>query len=386
MTSRAADYDLIIIGAGLSGCLSLLALKRKFPELKILVLEKNSTMSNTHTWCFHENDVPTGIKDSAWIWLHDLVSKSWPAYEVRFPNYTRQLNSPYHAITSERLAFRILSEFANSIRFGSEVTSFTDTRVHLKDTEVLNADLVLDASGWPKLEKSKFAFQKFVGLDVELSSPHGLTAPILKDVTVAQTDGYRFIYTLPWDENRCLIEDTYYSNTDELNIDELQKGILRYAEKQNWKIKSILRTEVGCLPLALYAIEDSSSLSHSVGAKSMCLNPVTGYTLPQTLALAHAFYEIPKFSKAALMTAILQVQTQMKDQSKYLRLLNRMMFLAARPERRYKILERFYSLDEGLIHRFYCSRLTLLDKLRILAGKPPVNPLKALRVLSDLSS
>lgn len=35
-------------------------------------------------------------------------------------------------------------------------------------------------------------------------------------------------------------------------------------------------------------------------------------------------------------------------------------------------MQRFYGLPDGLIQRFYAGRLTPLDKLRIVSGKPPV--------------
>ncbi|RZJ40831.1 MAG: lycopene cyclase, partial [Brevundimonas sp.] len=56
----------------------------------------------------------------------------------------------------------------------------------------------------------------------------------------------------------------------------------------------------------------------------------------------------------------------------FYRLLNRMLFRAAKPQERYKVLERFYRLPEPLIERFYAAGSTLADKARILSGKPPV--------------
>ena len=53
-------------------------------------------------------------------------------------------------------------------------------------------------------------------------------------------------------------------------------------------------------------------------------------------------------------------------------MLTKMLFGAARPQQRYRLLERFYRLPEGLIERFYAGHSTIADKLRVLAGKPPV--------------
>jgi lycopene beta-cyclase len=65
-------------------------------------------------------------------------------------------------------------------------------------------------------------------------------------------------------------------------------------------------------------------------------------------------------------------------------MLARMLFLAAKPSERYRVLERFYTLDPALIGRFYAGRSTSWDKFRILSGKPPVPVTRALRaVLED---
>jgi len=63
----------------------------------------------------------------------------------------------------------------------------------------------------------------------------------------------------------------------------------------------------------------------------------------------------------------------------FMRLLNRMLFYASPPLQRYRILQRFYTLPQQLIERFYAAQLTWFDQLRILTGKPPVGMLPAFR-------
>jgi lycopene beta-cyclase len=53
-------------------------------------------------------------------------------------------------------------------------------------------------------------------------------------------------------------------------------------------------------------------------------------------------------------------------------MLNRMLFGAASPPERYRVLEHFYRLPPATIGRFYAGRSTLLDKARILSGRAPV--------------
>lgn len=49
-----------------------------------------------------------------------------------------------------------------------------------------------------------------------------------------------------------------------------------------------------------------------------------------------------------------------------------MLFSAARPHERWRLLERFYGLPEKLIERFYAGQSTRLDMARVLVGRPPV--------------
>ena len=70
----------------------------------------------------------------------------------------------------------------------------------------------------------------------------------------------------------------------------------------------------------------------------------------------------------------------------FYRALNRMLFLAAGPQERRQVLERFYKLRPGLIARFYAGENTLLDKLRILSGKPPVKMSRAYKAVFGYQS
>ena len=76
-------------------------------------------------------------------------------------------------------------------------------------------------------------------------------------------------------------------------------------------------------------------------------------------------------------------RTGHRQDERFLRLLNRMLFRAAKPEERYTVLQRFYGLNQGLIERFYAGTLTWRDKARILIGKPPVPVSKALYNFSE---
>ena len=60
-----------------------------------------------------------------------------------------------------------------------------------------------------------------------------------------------------------------------------------------------------------------------------------------------------------------------------------MLFRAADPPQRYRVLERFYRLPAPLIARFYAGRSTMVDRARVLTGKPPVAIGRAIRAMME---
>ena len=67
----------------------------------------------------------------------------------------------------------------------------------------------------------------------------------------------------------------------------------------------------------------------------------------------------------------------------FYRMLSKMLFKAAEPGERYRILERFYRLDEKLIARFYAGQSRPVDRARVLMGKPPVPVGRAIQALRN---
>lgn len=370
-------WDVLIVGGGLAGGLLLHALRHFHPQARVLLLERQSILGGNHTWCFHSSDV----QEKCWAWLKALVSKSWTSYEVVFPRYHREIPGGYHAIRSEDFHHRLMSWHGSFIHLNQSVTDLDFHSVTLSEGEVLHASCVIDARGWPLDSSSgQCGFQKFLGLDVRLKKPHGLQKVRLKDAKVSQTDGYRFIYLLPWNEYEILVEDTYYSNQPSLDRGRIKKEIGDYIQKQGWEIEAILREEVGCLPLSLDAkTRKLPAKSLLLGAASGIYQPVTGYTFPQTLERVQALAETTQIAVSSWQRVLNSWEDQHRSQVHYLSFLNRMMFRAAEPTKRYLILERFYTLSQDIIERFYQGKLSTTDKIRILCGKPPVSILKALR-------
>ena len=377
-----ARTSLILAGGGLANGLIAYRLSRKRPEISVRLVEGGDTLGGRHTWSFFDTDV-----GSVGDWISVFVAKSWSAYEVRFPKRRRRLGNLYRSITSERFHHVLTAELGDRVILNARIERLGADWVLLADGRRLTANLVIDGRGPAASPDLILGYQKFLGQTVRLAAEHGLDAPIIMDATVDQLEGYRFLYVLPWDARVLLIEDTRYTDGADLDRDDLRRGIAAYARSRGWTIDAVLEEEEGVLPVALggdieahWRRADGAALS---GLRAALFHPTTGYSLPDAVALADAICGLAAVDAGSVERLIRERSIRLWHDRAFFRLLNRLLFRAARPGERYQVLERFYGLPEVLIARFYAARLTGLDKLRILSGKPPVPIGAALRCIGE---
>jgi lycopene beta-cyclase len=374
--------SLLLAGGGLANGLIAYRLAQLRPEISVLLAEAGDRLGGRHTWSFFDTDVgPAGE------WIGAFVAKSWSAYEVRFPKQRRRIANGYNSITSQRFHEVMTAQLGDRVMLNARIETLGPDWVLLADGRRLTADLVIDGRGPAAAPDLALGYQKFLGRRVRLAAEHGLAAPIIMDATVDQADGYRFLYVLPWDARTLLIEDTRYTDGADFDRDELREGVGEYARGQGWTIEAVLEEEEGVLPVAL----DGDIEAHwrraegraPSGLRAALFHPTTGYSLPDAAALADAICCLATIDAPSVERLIRERSIRLWRERAFFRLLNRMLFRAARPGQRYRVLERFYGLPEALIARFYAARLTRLDKLRILAGKPPVPVGAALRCIAE---
>ena len=368
-------YDFIFVGGGLANLVSAYRLKITHPHLRTLVLEAKSELGGEHTWSVHESDISAG----SWSWFRPLLSKSWKGYDVFFPQLSRSLKSDYHSIDSAEFVEKVTAAGV-TIRLGVAVTEVSQHAVKSAG-ESWAAECVLDGRGWQSAA-TVCAYQKFLGQRVQLSQPHSLTRPTIMDARVPQKDGYRFVYVLPWSDTEVLIEDTRYSDTPDVQVEAYRMEIRDYCASQGLSVEKVTYEEIGVLPIVLNGeLPSSDNGVIPWGTRGGFFQPTTGYSLPTAIENAEKLSGLSSFRHS---TVYPQTQIWMKQnwkRGRFLRGLNRMMFYAAAPEERFRILQRFYGLPGDLIERFYAGKLTIADQARILSGRPPVSVTRALKAL-----
>ena len=377
-----ADADLILVGGGLANGLLALRLRQQRPDLRLLVLEQGKTLGGNHTWSFHDHD----LTPAQHLWLEPLVGKRWPGYEVIFPALKRRLGSGYASIFSERFHHHLTAELGDGLRLRTSVVAVEPRQVRLASGDILGAAAVIDGRGVRRTDHLALGFQKFLGQELRLQQPHGLREPIIMDASVAQQDGYRFVYVLPLSADTLLIEDTYYADADSVAPETLRENIDHYASARGWTIAEVLREEQGVLPIVLSgdlpAFWDEAGGVPQTGLSAALFHPTTGYSLPDAVRLADHLIGLDRWDAGSLFEATRSYSLTQWRQRGFFRLLNRMLFMAGPADRRWAVMQRFYRLREPLIQRFYAADLTTWDRLRIVSGKPPVPVGEALRALA----
>jgi len=372
------DADLLLVGGGLANGLLAWRLRQLRPELRVVVLEAGSVLGGQHTWSFHATDLDAAQH----AWIAPLVAHRWPCHSVRFPARERRLDGGYASIPSARFHAVLTQALGDAVRLDTPVAEVTARSVTLASGQVLHAGAVVDARA-ARPRGIRFGWQKFVGQEWQLRQPHGLPGPILMDATVPQRGGYRFVYTLPLDARTVLVEDTVYADGVALDDAAFRAGIADYLRAQGWLPQALRREERGVLPIVLggdpRALWQAAGGVPRAGQSAALFHPTTGYSLPDAVRVADLASGLPRLDADALFHALRAHALAQWRRQGFFRLLNRMLFLAAEPGERWRVMQRFYGLPEPLIARFYAGRPAAADKLRILAGKPPVPLGAALR-------
>lgn len=363
------EFDVVLVGGGLQSALVALAVLHAREAARVALVERSERLGGNHTWSFHAGDVPSDAR----AWVDPLVIARWSGFDVRFPRLQRSFESEYASVDAERLQDVVTDAFASRagsrIFTGAAATAVRGDEVFLADGTSLRGNLVVDARG-PGALDAPCGYQKFVGLELGLRKPSPITRPVLMDASVAQTDGFRFFYVLPFAPDRVLVEDTYYSDTRDLDAASLRAGILLYAEQAGLDVESVLREEQGQLPLPLawpYVASASSPLV--AGFAGGFFHPTTGYSFPVAVRVArHVAAHLHRDVFGAEWRALHEDHAR---QVRFALMLNRLLFGATPPHHRRDVLERFHKLPEATVRRFYALETTWADRARIIVGRPP---------------
>lgn len=362
----------IICGGGLSGSLAAIALAKRRPDIDLLLIESGQSFGGNHIWSFFDSDIAPGCQ---WL-LGAVATRRWPDHEIRFPKRSRILPLGYNSIRSHDLDTAVRTALcSDQYRLGEKVSELGPSHV-LSAGKRIEADCVIDARGPGSMPNVELGWQKFVGRVYRFSRAHGVVRPMIMDGTVEQVDGFRFAYLLPLSPTELLVEDTYYSSSPLFDLGAIGSRLEELSSRIGRGDGETVSEEQGRLPVVIDGdfenVWPSTDLVPRLGLAGGFFHPTTGYSLPDALATAVLLAKQPELRVEAVFSSLRERAGKLWSERQFFQLLNRMLFRAAEPAERYRVLEHFYRLPQAVISRFYSARLTTFDKFRILSGRPPV--------------
>ncbi len=381
-STQNKSFNYIIVGGGLQAALIVKALRHYQSTASILLIEKAEMLCGNHTWSFHASDVP----NSASCWVGGLPIKSWEGYTVEFPGLKRRVGLKYCSLQSADVR-QAISNMAGDedeneslvnghsleLLTGTSATKVDSTSVETADGQLFNAELVIDCRGLTRdqmAEDVRCGYQKFHGFEIQLSQEWASRDPVLMDARISQADGFRFLYVLPLNNRRVLIEDTCFSDNPRLQRADCLRSMKRYLEDRSVSSFEIVREEQGCLPMP-YSKNFQPQLADPLrgGYAGGWFHAATGYSFPLAVRFADAVASIPPHEAPQ---RILRLARQNQFQARFARFLNRLLFRAVKADQRWQIFRRFYrAMPDPAIERFYAHQFTRLDAARMIIGAPP---------------
>jgi lycopene beta-cyclase len=382
MTGR--DCDIAIVGGGLAGGLIALALAQQRSDLSVRLLEAGAAPGGNHRWSWFASDVSAAGRNL----LEPLPQARWDqGYEVAFPGRRRQLATPYRSLASEDFAGFLQRELPQgTIRTGAVAKTVTAGAVTLVGGERVTARAVIDCRGFAPTPWLRGGWQVFLGRQLRTAAPHGVQRPVIMDAQVDQIGGYRFVYVLPLGEHDLFVEDTYYQDQPVLEPGVLSARLDEYCQAHGWAGDTVA-SETGILPVITGGRFGAYQQAQRIpgvavaGARGGFVHPLTSYTLPFAVGTALLVAAHADQSGERLATLLELRARNHWARTRFYRVLGAMLF-GARPDQRRKVFDRFYRLDEHLIERFYAARSTMIDRARVLCGRPPVPITRAVRALT----
>jgi len=251
------NYDYIITGGGCAGLSLLFRFQADpfFKDKKILVIDIAQKNQNDRTWCFWENG--NGL-------FEEIVYHKWD--NIEFIGIDASIQScilPYQYKMIRGIDFyRHIQDSVkgnNNIHWLQEQVNgiYTDRNgfatVVLKDDKKITANYIFNSIIFEKPipKKNQYYFlQHFVGWEIETVGPNfdPLVARFM-DFSISQEHGTSFMYVLPVNDRKALVEYTLF--TENLLTEEQYNQSLKSYIAERLKIVDyqITHIEKGIIPM-----------------------------------------------------------------------------------------------------------------------------------------
>jgi len=278
-------FDYIICGGGASGLLLSNALisDKYFNDKKVLVIEKDIKNINDKTFGFWNEEESL---------LDEIVFKEWEYAEFLDSNSHNSFSlSPYKykMINSKKFYLHIgnkISKASNFTYLNSNINEIDEINRIVKTDDGDFTSSIIFSSIYNEVSFKKYPLlkQHFIGWTIETKTEVFDDNKItFMDFSVDQKDEIRFMYVLPFNKNKALVEYTLFSS-DLISDNEYEEEIQKYLEKNNISNYSVIEKEKGMIPMTCYPFfENNTDTYFQIGTAGGWSKPSTGYTVKNSI-------------------------------------------------------------------------------------------------------
>ena len=365
-SSTYIDYAFLGLGCGNSLMLLQLAEEGLLSGKHILVIEPDSTGTNNRTFCFWMD--PERVRSS---FLFGLVEHQWS--KVLAGDTVQELEPlRYYRISGKGLtdqARLLLSHeqvYNMETRYEEEPTFEGDFAQLSIGGASFHARYVFDNRppkyAQPHVSESRL-FQSFYGW--EIASEAAVFDPTcftMMDFNVQQDGATQFMYVLPFDAHRALVEITRFGEANILS--ELATEALKTYLAERSISYEIETREQGVIPMFCndISVNKSSRTWINTGERAGMLKPSTGYSFERSLS--YAYQVVHEIKGQALL------EPPKKNRfSYYDRLL--LQLLRDKPGKGSLIFTQLFKRNSAsTVFKFLDERSSIAEDLRILQSLP----------------
>ena len=343
------DFNYIIIGGGCAG-LSLayeLEINNKLENKTLAIIEPRTNYDRDKTWSFWKISPHN---------FEDCVIKSWDNFSVNIVGKTNYINcakTPYQSIDSGLFYKKIISKLKNNKNI-----------FFLKTIEDLNVSDALIFNSLANIKSNKNdLWQHFGGVEIETEKKIFDKEIInLMDFDCDQKNSVHFFYTLPYSENRALVESTWLSKMEDETEKNYQDQLTNYIEKK-LKIKNykIMYNEQGKIPL-FYPEMVKKKNEIFIGTAGGMTRLSTGYTFLNIQE--HSKYICKNFENINKVKNF-EIQKKYKYLDKIF-----LKVLTKHPRRMPEIFYNMFTVNNEKVVKFLSNKSNIMDDISVILKMP----------------
>lgn len=356
----AADSSpILIVGGGLTGSLTALALMKWRPDTSFVMIDRAPRFGGGPVLPFFLGAVP--LANGALI--DPLIVRSWTGYHVAGPGFNLMAGGRTAYLVPEQIHAEILQTLPpERYLLGREVVGIDADGVSLADGWRLGGSVVLDMRGDAVRSQAGTAWRQTTSRRLRFAAPHGLDRPILADATFPGSE-WTFLQYCPLDPHALLVQYVGYSHDPALR--PIDRGALESEGGQLFDETVLIERLLGDPGSAPARGGAAAIVAHASLAEMW--NPILSSSVAGATRIAKAVATAPDLSAAALGAAIEALSVRASDYRRQCAALIERL-CGGDPGGRAAALGTLYSLGQDAVGRFETSDASAGDLARLDGG------------------